>query len=357
MTPNVWDSNFEIHDEEDLRRKHHLRLTSATIDKRKCEQYEHKTRKKVEKWLGFEFKWLNIVMLTILHLGTLYSLFTINMIGNITTFFWTVFLGAVQGIGVTAGVHRLWTHRAYKAKLPLRYLLLIFYTIAGQNKISDWVRDHRVHHKYTDTDADPHNSNRGFFFSHMGWLMIKKHPEVIQKGRQTDMSDILEDPVVIFGDKYFMVLKMIFCFAIPIMVPVYGWNETWIRAISIQVFFRYVFGLNCTWSVNSLAHIWGSKPYDMYINPTNNRLVSFLSCGEGWHNYHHVFPWDYKAAELGDYMLNITTMFIDFCAKMGWAYDLKQPSRELVMSVVMKRGDGSHHTWDPMAYPNSEIEQ
>ncbi|XP_032666281.1 acyl-CoA Delta(11) desaturase-like, partial [Odontomachus brunneus] len=94
-----------------------------------------------------------------------------------------------------------------------------------------------------------------------------------------------------------------------------------------------------------------------HINPTNNKLVAFLTFGEGWHNYHHVFPWDYKADELGNYMLNITTMFIDFFAKIGWAYDLKQPSQQLVTSAVMKRGDGSHHMWDPMAHPDSKIEE
>ena len=70
-----------------------------------------------------------------------------------------------------------------------------------QNTIYQWVRDHRVHHKYSETDADPHNSKRGFFFSHVGWLMVKKHPDVITKGRKIDMSDILADPVVVFSEK------------------------------------------------------------------------------------------------------------------------------------------------------------
>lgn len=93
--------------------------------------------------------------------------------------------------------------------------------------------------------------------------------------------------------------------------------------------------------------------FDRKINPSENRLVAFLACGEGWHNYHHVFPWDYKAAELGDYKLNITTMYIDLFAKIGWAYDLKQPSKEIVKSVVMKRGDGSH--WGAASYANNKI--
>ena len=74
-------------------------------------------------------------------------------------------------------------------------------------------------------------------------------------------------------------------------------------------------------------------------------MVSVITCGEGWHNYHHTFPWDYKTGELGDYGLNFTTAFIDFFAYIGWAYDLKQPSKELVQRVVEKLGDGSHKEW------------
>lgn len=110
-------------------------------------------------------------------------------------------LGFCGGMGITAGAHRLWSHKSYKAKLPLRALLMIFQTLAFQNHIFEWVRDHRVHHKFTDTNADPHNSRRGFFFSHMGWLMTKKHPDVKEKGASVDMSDLEADPVVMFQKK------------------------------------------------------------------------------------------------------------------------------------------------------------
>lgn len=105
------------------------------------------------------------------------------------------------GLGITAGVHRLWSHRSYKAKLPLRIFLMLCQSMAFQNSIHEWTRDHRVHHKFTDTDADPHNSKRGFFFSHMGWLMCKKHPDVKDKGKLVDMSDLEADPVVMFQKK------------------------------------------------------------------------------------------------------------------------------------------------------------
>jgi stearoyl-CoA desaturase (delta-9 desaturase) len=102
---------------------------------------------------------------------------------------------------VTAGAHRLWAHKSYKAKLPLRILLMLCQTFAFQNHIYEWSRDHRVHHKFTDTNADPHNIKRGFFFAHMGWLMCKKHPDVREKGKTIDMSDLEEDAVVMFQKK------------------------------------------------------------------------------------------------------------------------------------------------------------
>lgn len=110
-------------------------------------------------------------------------------------------IGVVASFGITAGAHRLWSHKAYKARLPLRIILMILQTVAFQNSIYEWARDHRVHHKFTDTDADPHNASRGFFFSHMGWLLIRKHPEVKEKGKLIDMTDLERDPVVMFQKK------------------------------------------------------------------------------------------------------------------------------------------------------------
>lgn len=110
-------------------------------------------------------------------------------------------LGMFGAFGITAGAHRLWSHRSYKAKWPLRLILMLSQTLAFQNSIYEWVRDHRVHHKFTDTDADPHNARRGFFFSHIGWLMVKKHPDVKARGKAVDMSDLETDGIVMFQKK------------------------------------------------------------------------------------------------------------------------------------------------------------
>lgn len=168
----------------------------------------------------------------------------------------------VSALGITAGAHRLWAHRSYKARFPLRVILAIFNLIAFQDAAIDWARDHRVHHKYSETDADPHNATRGFFFSHVGWLLCRKHPDVIAKGKQIDLSDLKADPVLRFQKKYYMLLMPIACFLVPTMVPIYVWGETLKNAWFVCAMFRYTFVLNITWLVNSAAHKWGDKPYD-----------------------------------------------------------------------------------------------
>ncbi|XP_036675336.3 acyl-CoA Delta(11) desaturase [Drosophila suzukii] len=300
-----------------------------------------------DRVLGWQFqaplKWDKVIQISLLHIVAGICLLTYPLRNlNLYTTIWSFFVGGVAGFGVTAGAHRFWTHRSYKANAVLRSILMVCYCVAGQNTLYDWVRDHRVHHKYSETDADPHNANRGFFFSHVGWLMMLKHPEVLRRGRQIDMSDILADPVVRFHQKYFIPLKTFFCFILPTVIPVYFWGESWTLSFVQQCLFRYVSSLNFTWSVNSAAHLWGSRPYDKRIMPSENIYVSLLAMGEGWHNYHHVFPWDYKAAELGNYTVNFTTMVLDAFHKLGWAWNMKQPSKELVRRTLEKYGDGTH---------------
>ena len=148
-----------------------------------------------------QIMWLNVYLIAALHLMALYGLYLLPE-ANPWTWLWTLQCFIWGGTGITVGAHRLWTHRSYKATWPLRLYLMIVNCVAAQNDIFEWSRDHRVHHKYSETDADPHNAKRGFFFSHVGWLMVKKHPDVITKGKQLDLSDLYEDKIVMFQRRY-----------------------------------------------------------------------------------------------------------------------------------------------------------
>jgi stearoyl-CoA desaturase (Delta-9 desaturase) len=91
---------------------------------------------------------------------------------DLTAFY---YFGIFGSMGISAGAHRLWCHRSYKANRVLQYYLAFLQTVAFQNSIIEWVRDHRVHHKYSDTNADPHNATRGFFFSHIGNILLSEY--------------------------------------------------------------------------------------------------------------------------------------------------------------------------------------
>lgn len=288
-----------------------------------------------------EIVWHNVLLFIILHSAAFYGVYLVfaeNAYIDLLLSYIVVFFG---GMGITAGVHRLWSHRAYKARLPLRIFLMLCQSLAFQNSIYEWTRDHRVHHKFTDSDADPHNSRRGFFFAHMGWLMCKKHPDVKQKGKQIDMSDLEADPVVMFQKKYYFFIMPICCFVLPALFPYYYLGSSLKVCFFVGSMFRYCLSLHGTWLVNSAAHFYGMKPYDKNISSVNNKMVSMIAFGEGWHNYHHVFPWDYKAAEL-PYYYNWTTAFLNVMAKIGQAYDLKTVSEEMLLKRIERTGDGSH---------------
>ncbi|XP_043473146.1 acyl-CoA Delta(11) desaturase-like [Leptopilina heterotoma] len=295
--------------------------------------------------------WRNIIGIAILHIFGVYAFATSCTQAKLGTWIFSPLYGISAGLGITAGAHRLWAHRSYSAKLPLRIFLAYLYCMAGQTHMYKWIRDHRTHHRFSETTADPHNANRGFFFSHMGWLMMKRHPDVIQNGKEIDMSDIAADPVIQFFDKFYEPIMLSLCFVLPTLIPVYCWNETWYISIH-AVIIRYIWLLNATFLVNSFAHMWGNRPYNRKLRPTENPTVAFFTLGEGWHNYHHSFPWDYRAAELGAYGLNPSTAFIEIMSWFGLAYNLKTPNRDLVKSFNLNKGDGTDSFWGHQYHKN-----
>lgn len=210
-----------------------------------------------------KIKWRNVFLLLYFHFEALRGLLQIIR-GAVMwqTLVFSVALYVISGLGITAGVHRLWSHRSYKVTLKLRVLLVFLNTVADQMSIIRWARDHRVHHKYVDTNADPYNARRGFFYAHMGWIMCKKHPAVAEAGKRIDISDLTNDKVLWFQHKYFLILMPLLCFAMPTYVPAWLWNESKMNAWLVAGCLRYILFLHATWSINSFAHWYGYKPYD-----------------------------------------------------------------------------------------------
>jgi len=200
-------------------------------------------------------------------------------------------------------------------------------SVANQGSIYHWSRDHRVHHKFSETDADPHNATRGFFFAHIGWLFIKKHPEIVKQGRHLDFSDLKEDSIVMFQKKLDPWFQLYMCYVMPAQVAHYCWGENYWNAFFVAGGLRYCAVLHFTWLVNSAAHLYGDHPYDTVSYPAENPYVSFFAIGEGWHNWHHKYPYDYAASEFGiSSQFNPSKLIIDFWASIGHVWGRKRAS-------------------------------
>lgn len=135
---------------------------------------------------------------------------------------------------------------------------------------------------------------------------------------------------------------ILFSFIIPTFLT-FLMHEISLGMAFLTCFTRIVLQLHLTWLVNSATHMGSWKPYDKNLQASDSKFFGPLCLGEGWHNFHHAFPWDYKTSELRNYSSNSTTAFIDFFAWLGWATDLKEASKEVIKEKVLKFGDGSHH--------------
>jgi stearoyl-CoA desaturase (Delta-9 desaturase) len=134
--------------------------------------------------------------------------------------------------------------------------------LLSQRDAFTWAKDHRVHHKYSETNADPHDARRGFWFAHVGWLVLTPRPEVEQRRREVDVSDLLADPIVMWQRRLYVPLFALLALALPVAVPHVLWGERLWVSLLVMFFLRFCTTLNIAFFVNSAAHMWGNKPYD-----------------------------------------------------------------------------------------------
>ena len=201
-----------------------------------------------------------------------------------------VLLLAMSSLGITAGYHRLWAHRTYEASLPVRIALMIAGTFAIQNSILYWSSGHRVHHRHVDDiERDPYSAKKGFWYSHIGW-MLRDYPS-----SQTDyknVPDLLNDKLVMFQHNHYIPLVLATNLGIPALV---GWavGDLW-GVMLLGGLLRLIASHHVTFFINSLCHMWGKRPYTDENTARDNFWLAIFTWGEGYHNYHHIFQYDYR---------------------------------------------------------------
>jgi stearoyl-CoA desaturase (delta-9 desaturase) len=223
------------------------------------------------------------------------------------------------GLGITAGYHRLWSHTSYKATLPLKIYLAAVGAGAVEGSIRWWSRGHRAHHRYTDTEKDPYSVRKGLLYSHIGWMVMKQNPKRI--GR-TDITDLNDDPVVVFQHTHYIKCVLTMGLIFPTMVCGLGWGD-WLGGFIYAGILRIFFVQQATFCVNSLAHWLGDQPFDDRNSPRDHVITALVTLGEGYHNFHHEFPSDYRNA-IQWWQYDPTKWSIWVWKQLGLAYDLKE---------------------------------
>lgn len=194
-------------------------------------------------------------------------------------------------ISITAGYHRLWSHRAYEAHWLVRFIFAIGGTFATQNSILHWASDHREHHRHTDNnEKDPYSAKKGFWYSHIGW-MIRDYG-VHSDSSYSNCNDLKKDPIVMWQHRHYLPLVLGINFGLPIVLGLI--HGDLIGMLLLAGVARLFISHHFTFLINSLAHIWGSQPYSNGNSSRDNGLLAFLTMGEGYHNYHHSFQRDYR---------------------------------------------------------------
>ena len=224
------------------------------------------------------------------------------------------------GLGVTLCYHRLLTHRSFKTPKWFEYVLVVCGCLSWQGSPLQWVGMHRLHHKHSDTDHDPHTPEHGFTWAHIVWML---RDDVDGRKGHDAAKDLARDPVIRWLDKLFWLPQLALAVGLFFGGAAFGGWLTGVSWVVWGVAFRTVFVYHATWFVNSAAHTWGYKNYDTGEGSTNLWWVALLSFGEGWHNNHHAKP---RAAAHGQrwFELDPTYWTIRLLGLVGLAKDIKK---------------------------------
>src|SRR5580658_3661614 len=259
-----------------------------------------------------EVNWITATFMILFHIGAVAALFFFSWKAVlITVVLWWV--STSLGIGIC--YHRLLTHRGFKTSKWLEYVLTVFATLSLEGGPIFWVATHRIHHRFSDQDGDPHSPRDGKWWSHMGWILMGKsmHHDTTTLARY--VPDLAKDKFHVWITKFHYVpiitlgVILLAIGGLPLMM----WG----------IFVRTVVGLHATWLVNSATHSWGTRRFTTRDLSTNSWWVALLTFGEGWHNNHHAHPVSARHG-LRWYEIDMNWYGIWALKTLGLAWDVKR---------------------------------
>lgn len=258
----------------------------------------------------------------------------------------------ITGFSITAGYHRLFSHRSYQAHPVVKFIYLVFGAAAFENTALKWCHDHRIHHRHCDQPKDPYNIQKGFFHAHMGWIMWqnKNEPKSISYPK-----DLESDPLVIWQHRYYLPLAVMFGFGLPLYIGHLMGSP--LGGLAIVGLGRVVFVHHMTFFINSLCHMVGSQPYTDTNSARDSWIMALFSYGEGYHNFHHFFQSDYRNG-IKWYHFDPTKWVINSLSYLGLATNLKTTNEEEILRarLHMEHKNLTVKNNHPLSLKNGEIQ-
>lgn len=222
-------------------------------------------------------------------------------------------LYAVRMFGLTAGFHRLLSHRSYRTSRPFQFLLALLGTLSAQKGPLWWAAHHRRHHKYSDLEGDVHSvRQKGFFWAHVGWILMRGS-QATDWDRIKDLSPL---PELRWLNRYWYLPPI--ALAVALYAVAGSWGFVWGFLVSTTLLWHGTF------CVNSLAHLWGRRRYATTDDSRNSFLIALFTLGEGWHNNHHYYQ---RSERQGFYWweIDIAHYVLVALSWLGLVWDLHGP--------------------------------
>ena len=221
----------------------------------------------------------------------------------------------LTNLSITMGYHRLYSHKSFEAHPLLEAFLLFISAGAFQGSCLKWSSDHRIHHRFEDTDKDPYSIKRGFWHAHMGWMMKNETVSL-----PISAPDLEKNKLVMLQHNYYLLWAIGVGYVLPFIVGYFLGNA--ILGLVIAGGLRIFLTQQSTFFVNSLSHMLGKTPYSTEKTAKDSIIVAFLTHGEGYHNFHHKFQFDYRNG-IRWYHWDPTKWSIQLAALLGLADKLK----------------------------------
>lgn len=279
------------------------------------------------------WNWVNIAFLTITPLiavlGTAWYSWHYGVTKLEIALFFAMYFAT--GLAITGGYHRYYSHRTYEAGKALQLFYLLFGAAAVENSVVNWCSDHRYHHRFVDTDSDPYNILRGGFYAHMGWIFYKDDRDT--KIRFDNIPDLMKDPLVRWQHKYYLHLVVAVGFVLPMLVGALAGRP--LGGLFWGGFLRCVVVQHMTFFINSLAHMWGERPYSDTDTARDNWWLAYFTFGEGYHNFHHKFQADYRNG-LKWYQFDLAKWWLWGMKLIGQAGRFKRMPEHLILKAKLE---------------------